>query len=164
MPDALITEFSLDLPGRVFGSPMPFGIYDQERRILGEAKKQNISVVVALAEEAECMEQIGCSLSALYSQHCLQLIALPITNYGVPQPGPLEQAIAKTIQHAQLNRNILIHCSAGIGRTAFFATCIAMRVLKLRGRQAIKWIGDCYPRALLTPIQIEMILEQDGDQ
>ena len=46
-----MTEFPLDLPGRVFGSPMPFGIYDEERRILGEAKKQNISVVVALAEE-----------------------------------------------------------------------------------------------------------------
>ena len=92
------------------------------------------------------MEQIGCSLSALYSQYGLQLIALSITNYGVPPPGPLEQAVANTIEYARLNRNILIHCSAGIGRTAFFATCIAMKVLKLRGRQAIKMSRlRCYP-------------------
>ncbi|MGH7258041.1 MAG: protein-tyrosine phosphatase family protein [Nitrospiraceae bacterium] len=156
-----MTEFPLDLPGRVFGSAMPFGIYDQEHRIFEELKRQTISVVVILAEDHKCLEQTGRNLPVLYSEHNLGIISLPICNYGVPAQGPLEQAIATTIEHARFKHNALIHCSAGIGRTAFFAAFLAMRVLKLSGRKASRWIGDCYPRALLTPVQID--LEQDTD-
>lgn len=134
---------------------MPFGSYDQEHRIFDKLKRQIISVVV--------LEQAGRNLPVLYSEHNLEIINLPISNYGVPAQEPLEQAVNKTIDHARLNRNILIHCAAGIGRTAFFAAFLAMKVLKLPGRQAIRWIGQCYPRALLTPVQIDMILEQDTD-
>jgi len=70
-------------------------------------------------------EQVGCNLLVLYSEHNLETISLPICNYGVPAQRPLEEAINKTIGYARLNHNTLIHCSAGIGRTAFFAAFLS---------------------------------------
>ena len=153
------TEFPLGLPGRVFGSPMPFGIYDQDGELFPELKRQEISVVIALAEDDEYLEQTQRDLPAFYMTHGFQVIHLPIPNYGVPSHEPLDVAITKTIEYASTSQSALIHCSAGIGRTAVFAVFLAMKVIGLSGRDAIRWVGQHHPRSLLTPIQIEMILD-----
>ena len=153
-----LTEFPLGLPGRVFGSPMPFGIYDQDGELFPELKRQNISVVIVLAEDAEYIEQTQRDLPAFYSTQGFEVIHLPIPNYGVPLHEPFEVAITKTTEYANASQNALIHCSAGIGRTALFAVFLAMKVLGIPGREAIRWVGQHHPRTLLTPIQIEMIL------
>lgn len=152
------TEFPFGLPGRVFGSPMPFGTYDKDGELFHELKRQNISVVVVLAEDGECLEQAQRNLPVLYSTQGFQVIHLPIPNYGVPSQGPLEVAITKTIEYANASQSALIHCSAGIGRTALFAVFLAMKVIGLPGRDAIRWVGQHHPRTLLTPVQIDMIL------
>jgi protein-tyrosine phosphatase len=152
------TEFPLGLPGRVFGSPMPYGDYDKDGELFHELKRQDIAVVVVLVENSECIEQAQRNLPAFYSTQGFQVIHLPIPNYGVPSHGPLEVAITKTIEYAIASQNALIHCSAGIGRTALFAVFLAMKVMGIPGRDAIRWVGQHHPRTLLTPIQIEMIL------
>ena len=96
-------------------------------------------------------------LLALYSTEGFQVIHLPIPNYGVPTHGRLKAAIIETIKCANASQNALIHCSAGIGRTAFFAVFLAMNAIGLSGREAIRWVGQHHPRTLLTPVQIEMI-------
>jgi protein-tyrosine phosphatase len=154
----IFAEFPLGLPGRVFGSPMPFGDYDKDGTLFHELKKQDISVVVVLAEDGECLEQAQRDLPALYSTQGFQVIHLPIPNYGVPSHEPLEVAITKTIEYANASRSALIHCSAGIGRTALFAVFLAMKVIGLSGRDAIRWVGQHHPHTLLTPVQIDMIL------
>ena len=153
-----LTEFPFGLPGRVFGSPMPFGPYDQDGEVLIELGKKGVSVVVLLAEKEEWLENSQRNLSVLYSEQGLQVIHLPIPNYGVPPLEALTVAINQTIEFARSRHNALIHCSAGIGRTALFAVFLAMKVLGLSGREAIRWVGQHHPRALLTPVQIELIL------
>ena len=152
------TEFPLGLPGRVFGSPMPFGIYDQDGQLFSELKRQDISVVVVLAEDAEYLEQAQRNLPEFYSTQGFQVIHLPIPNYGVPLHEPLEVALTTMIKYANTSQSTVIHCSAGIGRTALFAVFLAMKVMRFSGREAIRWVGQYHPRTLLTPIQIEMIL------
>jgi protein-tyrosine phosphatase len=152
------TEFPLGLPGRIFGSPMPFGIYDQDGELFLELKRQDISVVVVLVEDEEYLEQTQRNLPEFYSTQGFQVIHLPIPNYGIPSHEPFEIAIARTIEYATTSQSALIHCSAGIGRTALFAVFLAMKVMSIPGREAIRWVGQHHPRTLLTPIQIEMIL------
>lgn len=153
------TEFPLGLPGRIFGSPMPYGIYDQDGALFQELNRQNISVVVVLAEDSEYLEQTQRNLPEFYLAQGFEVIHLPIPNYGIPSDGPFERAISKTIEYATASQSTLIHCSAGIGRTALFAVFLAMKVMGLPGRDAIRWVGQHHPRTLLTPIQIEMILD-----
>ena len=153
------TEFPLGLPGRVFGSPMPFGTYDKDGELFHELKRQDISVVVVLAEDGECLEQAQRNLHAFYSTQGFHVIHMLIPNYGVPLHGPFEVAITNTIKYANASQSALIHCSAGIGRTALFAVFLAMKVIGLSGREAIRWVGQHHPRTLLTPVQIDMILD-----
>ena len=131
------TEFPLGLPGRVFGSPMPFGIYDQDGKLFPELKRQDISVVVVLAEDEEYLEQTQRNLPAFYSTQGFQVIHLPIPNYGIPSHGPLELAITRTLEYANASQSALIHCSAGIGRTALFAVFLAMKVMKIPDRKSV---------------------------
>ena len=153
-----LTEFPFGLPGRVFGSPMPYGPYDQAGTVFPEVKRHNVSVAVVLVEDHEYSEKSQQDLPSLYAVHGLQMIRLPIPNYGIPTIMPLEAAVSRTIEYVQDERNALIHCSAGLGRTALFLVFLAMKVLGLSGREAIRWVGQYHPRALLTPVQIEMIL------
>ena len=115
--------------------------------------------MVVLAEVDEYLEQTQRNLPEFYSTQGFEVIHLPIPNYGIPSYELLDVAIMRTIGHATASQSALIHCSAGIGRTALFAIFLAMKVIGIPGRDAIRWVGQHHPRSLLTPIQIEMILD-----
>lgn len=40
----MLTEFPLNLPGIIFGSPMPFGLYDPEGILLQELKQATVQL------------------------------------------------------------------------------------------------------------------------
>lgn len=86
------------------------------------------------------------------------VLPLPIANYGVPSPALLADVLKQTSEHSAQGHNLLIHCSAALGRTALIATLLARYVLGLSGAEAIDWLGRHQPGALLTPAQIMMIL------
>lgn len=157
-----LIEFPFGLPGRIFGSPMPYGAYDREGEVLNELKDKSVSVVVLLAEDSECDENTNRNLPALYAENGLEILHLPIPNYGVTSVRAIEASVDETLAHAKAERHALIHCSAGLGRTALFTIFLAMKVLNLSGREAIKWVGQHHPRALLTPVQIELILSHNS--
>jgi protein-tyrosine phosphatase len=159
---SLLREFPLGLPGRIYGSAMPFGYYDKEGKIIGELRQKEISVVVLLAEDEECLEKTKHDLLGIYGELGIEIIRLPIRNYGVPTKPEVEHSVSSALEYIQVGRNVLAHCSAGLGRTPFFIAFMAMKVLRLSGRNAIRWIGQVHSEALLTPQQIEMILAESA--
>lgn len=162
MGPRLLTEFHFDLAGKIFGSAMPFGLYDPDGQLLPALKSVNVSVVVLLADIEECREKSGRDLVSLYQEEGLTVLPFPIPNYGIPHHESLSDTLTETIARATQGQNILIHCSAGIGRTPFFAALLAKKVLGLSGIEAIRWIWQNKPDALLTPSQILLIIE--GEQ
>ena len=152
------TLYPLNLSGQVYGSPMPFGLYDPDGKLLHELKAANISAIVLLAEIEECREKTGRDLLSLYRDEGLTVFPLPTPNYGGPSNVQLVDVLKLTSVHASEGHNILIHCSAGLGRTALFAALLAKHVLSLSGTAAIEWLARHKPDALLTPAQIMMIL------
>ena len=137
---------------------MPFGLYDSGGALLQELKAADISAIVLLAEIAECKEKTGRDLLAVYREEGMAVFALPTPNYGIPSDGQLADVLKQARGRASDGHNVLIHCSAGLGRTALFAALLAKDVLGLSGREAIEWLGQHKPDALLTPSQIVMIL------
>ncbi len=137
---------------------MPFGLYDPGGTLLHELKAADISAIVLLEEIEECKEKTGRDLPALYRDEGLTVFPLPTPNYGIPSNGQLADVLKQAKGRASDGHNILIHCSAGLGRTALFAALLAKDVLGLSGREAIEWLGQHKPDALLTPAQIAMIL------
>jgi len=152
------TLYPLNLPGQIYGSPMPFGLFDPDGKLLHDLKTANISAIVLLAEIDECREKTGRDLLSLYREEGLTVFPLPTPNYGVPSNGLLADVLKQTSVCASEGHNILIHCSAGLGRTALFAALLAKYVLGLSGAEAFEWLARHKPDALLTPAQILIIL------
>ena len=153
-----LTELPFHLPGRIFRSPMPFSVYDPRGNSLLQFKRENGSLIVLLAEEEECMERTGRNLKALYLQEGFQVIHFPIPDFDVPSKEDLEEVVKKTVEHAQVGKNILIHCHAGLGRTGLFVTYLAKRVLGLSSEEAIHWTRKYIPHALETDEQSQMVI------
>src|SRR4030042_992194 len=156
-----LTKLPFYLPGCIFRSPMPFSVYDPSGNSLLQFKREKASLIVLLAEEAECMERTGRNLKSLYLQEGFQVIHLPIPAFDVPSKEDLDEAIKKTVEHAQAGQNIVIHCHAGLGRTGIFVAYLAKQVLGLSSEGAIDWTRKYIPHALETYEQIKFIID-DG--
>jgi protein-tyrosine phosphatase len=153
-----LTELPLGFPGRLFRSPMPFGPYDLHGEVYDQFCEAQITVIVLLASDDECLHKTGCNLRALYHNAGCQVLYLPIPDFGVPSKDDLEQAIQRTIDYAQAGHNIVVHCSAGIGRTGLFMAALAKQVLGLSGAEALQWIRYYIPHAVETPEQQRLLL------
>src|SRR5262245_44750109 len=154
-------ELPFGLPRRIFWSPMPFGPYDLHGEVYNRFCEEHIAVIVLLASDEECLQKTGCHLRALYLKGGFQVLYLPIPDFSVPAKDDLEQAVQHTIAYAQADQNIVIHCSAGIGRTGLFMAYLAKRCLRLSGAEALQWVRHYIPRAVETPEQQWLVLYDD---
>jgi len=152
-----LTELPTSLPGRIFRSPMPFGRGDPDGRLFAQYIQQNISVIVLLASDQECIQKSGRDLRLFYTHAGQEVIYLPIPDFGVPEPPALETAICQAMGRLRAGANVLVHCYAGIGRTGTFLACLAKRGLGLNTRQAIEWVRLSVPGALETAEQIQLV-------
>lgn len=156
-PTTLI-ELPFGLPGRIFRSAMPFITNDPLGGLYKQYQLVPISVVVMLADDDECIREIGCDLRVFYSTEGLEVIYLPIPDYGVPSKRALDRALETTMEKANSARNIVIHCNGGIGRTGMFMACLARRVLGLSGEEAVSWVRERIPGAIETEEQHQVVL------
>src|SRR5215470_7438962 len=90
--------------------------------------------------------------------HVGEMWGLPVPDCSVPAKDDLEQAVQHTIAFAQAGHHIVIHCSAGIGRTGLFTAYLAKRCLGLSGAEALQWVRRFIPRAVETPEQQRLVL------
>jgi len=159
----LLTELPMGLPGRIFRCSMPYSPYDPEGRVLQETRQQEITIIVLLAEADECLTMMGRDLPELYRQEGFQVLHLPIPDGGVPLRDQLEETVTSIIQHARAGQHLAIHCYAGIGRTGLVAAAVAMRLLDMPGEAAIAWAHRYIPRAVETPVQRQLLLDDDRE-
>jgi protein-tyrosine phosphatase len=153
-----LTELPFRLPGRIFRSPMPYGGYDPEGKIFPEFKEKNISVIVLLSDDEECLRKTGRDLRTLYKNEGFDVIYLPIPDFDVVSLRDLKQAVLETIGQARAGRNIVVHCYAGIGRTGLFAALLAREILGISGAASIEWVRSYLPGAVETQDQRDIIL------
>jgi len=95
----------------------------------------------------------------MYTGSGMNVIYLPIHDFGVPDEIELRTSIDRALLMLQDGNNLAIHCSAGIGRTGTVAACLAKRVLGITGEQAIEWIRQFVPGAIETDEQEQLILD-----
>jgi protein-tyrosine phosphatase len=143
-----LTELPFGLPGRVYRSPMPFSSYDPRQEILDDYLRQEVHVVVVLAEDGEMLARTGRDLRAEYLAHDLQVIYSPVPDFRAPDDGQIASTLDEAYAAAQAGQNLAIHCHAGIGRTGVFAACLARRVFGIDGTQAIAWVRQYIPGAV----------------
>jgi protein-tyrosine phosphatase len=120
-------------------------------------RNSDISVIVLLAEDHESKEKARRDLRTLYTQDGFTVMHLPIVDFGIPSASVLREALDGTVREAQSGRHVVIHCSAGIGRTGLFTACLARVLLNLPGEQAIEWVRRFIPHAVETSEQRQFV-------
>jgi protein-tyrosine phosphatase len=141
---------------------MPFGQYDLHGEVYDQFCEEQIAVIVLLASDEECLHKTGCHLRALYLKEGFQVLYLPIADFSVPTKDELEQAVQQTIAYAQAGQQIIIHGSAGIGRTGLFMAYLAKRCLGPSGAEVLQWVRRFIPRAVEIPEQRRSVLYEEG--
>ncbi len=154
-----MTELPFGLKAKIFRSAMPFGTYDPEGAVLDDYAKNDISVVVPLASVEECEEKANRNLHHLYREKGFEVVALPVEDYAASGVEALADVIARVIAYAEAGRNVVVHCSAGQGRTGTFMACMARTLFGLSGEEAIAWVRRYIPGAVETPEQEKLVRE-----
>lgn len=155
-----LTPLPFPIEGRIFRSPMPFGPFDPQRVIWPAYQRQKIGLVVVLTEEQENRVYAGGDLLAHYRDQGLEVIHLPVPDFGLPPDvDRFKQALSDVQQAGESGEKIAVHCLAGIGRTGTFLACLAARIQSLPGKQAIQWVRRFIPQALENRQQ-EKFVEQ----
>lgn len=155
----LITEIPFGLPGKIYRSAMPYGLYDREGSIFPAYQEAKISTVVVLAESEEIIEKSGRDLLTFYPQQGMGFLHLPIKDFSTPDPFVFRQTVEQVLELVRQGKNIAVHCSGGIGRTGMFAACMAKRVFNIPGEQAIAWVRNYVPGAVETDSQWRFVIE-----
>ncbi|MEW6718134.1 MAG: protein-tyrosine phosphatase family protein [Chloroflexota bacterium] len=154
------TELPFGLKGRLYRSAMPFSCYDPQGDIWCAMRDNDIMGVVLLVSEGEFRREIELDLRNLYKRAGLDVIHLPIPDFGMPpEKRSVEQAIQVALDSLENGNNLVVHCLAGVGRTGTFTACMAKRALQLSGEQAVEWTRQFIPGALENPTQEQFVLD-----
>lgn len=154
---SILTRLPFAFSGAVYRSPMPLGPYDPRLELLEAYRAAKIDLVVMLSAEGEDLRLTGRNLASLYRQSGLETLHLPIADYTTPE----RAALAGVLEHIQVTanrgQNVVVHCSAGVGRTGLLLACLAKQALDLDGEAAIQWVRQSIPGAVETEAQHQFV-------
>lgn len=153
-----LTELPLGLPGRCFRCAMPFSGYDPAGQTMDAFRTEDVRVVVVLVGAEECERLTGRDLYALYRDEGLDVVALPIPDFGVSDEPRLHAVVTRVLNDLRGGRNVAVHCHAGKGRAGTVLACVAREVLGLGGEEVIVWLRRYVPGAIETPVQADLVL------
>ncbi|MFW9904608.1 MAG: dual specificity protein phosphatase family protein [Candidatus Thorarchaeota archaeon] len=99
------------------------------------------------------------STDELASLLAIPYLHLPINNFSTPTETDLETILEffQDCQNDHPNLPVLIHCTAGHGRTGTIIAAILVVIDRLKPEDAIKYVRDVNPLAIETKEQEDFI-------
>lgn len=157
LPAQSLVELPLEMTSKIYKGLMPFEITTKPD-ILKDLAQLQIKKIVMLCTEQEYKFATFTDLKELYIQNDFEVIHFPIPDAGVPSKEGLEELLQNILKGlSEKDNNTLVHCLRG-GRTGMIAACLARKVLRLNGQEAINWMQLFIPKGL-SPKQCDMIAD-----
>ena len=152
-----LTRLPFGFAGEIYRSPMPMGPYDPRRELLEAYQAASIHLVVMLSAQGEDQRLTGHDLASLYRQNGLEVLQVPIADFGTPDQAALSKILERIQAAASQGQNVVVHCSAGLGRSGMLLACLAKQTLGLDGKAATQWVRQYIPGAVETDTQRQFV-------
>lgn len=149
-------EIPLNVKGKLFVSPMPFGPYDPGNNLLKIYKRNHIEFVVMLVTDVELAKKAKRNVLEAYEKNNIEPIRFPIADYTSPELHKFSKVVDRVASYLRAGAHIAVHCNAGVGRTGIMTCCITQDVLNKTPDEAITYVKQ-YMQTNMTDEQIRLI-------
>lgn len=128
---------------------------------LDSLSKEILDGVVVLLSQQELREDFP-ELLPEYRRRGYRVLLYPIPDFGIPHSmGSFAHAIDVVAKALSQNKNILVHCRGGIGRTGLFATAVLIKMTKYSATAALQYLRSRLPGAVETKQQLHFLRQYE---
>ena len=127
----IFREIPINIPGRLFVSPMPTGAYDPGN-LLKIYKYHRLDHIFSLVTDEEIQKKARKDIFKEYDKLGISYSRYIIKDFQTPPLTELKNLVDEAMGLLLKDRKILVHCHAGVGRTALAVACIVMTTEKIK--------------------------------
>lgn len=149
-------QIPLNIKGKLFVSPMPFGPYDRGNRLMKLYQKHHIEFVVVLVTDSELKQKAKRDLLAIYKKNSIRVIRLPVADYTSPDMHKISKVIDEVSGYLRAGAHVAVHCNAGVGRSGVTACCIVRDIMGIPAEDTIGYVQQ-YMHTNMTDEQMRLV-------
>jgi protein-tyrosine phosphatase len=154
--DGLFERIPLEVSGRLYVSPMPYGPYDPGNVLLKAYRKHRIEFVIMLVTDDEMKRKLKRNLLAVYEKKHIKKIRFPFSDYTSPHLDEFSRTVDRITGYLRAGARMAVHCNAGVGRTGVMTTCIVRDITGMDGPRAIEYVKR-YMKTNMTDEQRRLV-------
>lgn len=140
--DENFERIQLDVKGKLFVSPMPYGPYDPFNQLMKTYKRHHVQCVVMLVTDRELEIKAKRDVIKAYEKANIEVMRFPFPDLTTPPVEELTAFIHHVADLLKEGKRIAVHCNAGVGRTCVVASGIVRMLTGCDGPAAIKVVKN----------------------